>query len=223
MTVIIDMEGKPMTWWMVAVAGLAALGWGAVLRARLNRLTYRNADETSRPSPGHRWWLLPVTPAAAVAVAALACRPGWGWITVVPLALAGPWLAAVDLDVCRIPNRVLTPVAALTMVALIALAALRSSPGVVATGLIGGLVAGGVFAAIHFLTRGGIGFGDVKLAAVIGLALAAHGLSTVWVALLAGSIIGAAWGLINAQKGGFAYGPWLLSGAWLAAIIGALT
>lgn len=209
--------------WMVMVAGLIGLGWGAMMRTQLGRLTYRTADETSRQSPGPRWWLLPVTAASVTAVVALAGRPNWGWVTVVPLALAGPWLAAVDLDVCRIPNRVLTPVAALTMMALTALAALRSSPGVVATGLIGGLVAGGVFAAIHFLTRGGIGFGDVKLAAVIGLALAAHGLSTVWVALLAGSIIGAAWGLINAQKGGFAYGPWLLSGAWLAAIIGALT
>ena len=209
--------------WMVMVAGLIGLGWGAMMRTQLGRLTYRTADETSRQSPGPRWWLLPVTAASVTAVVALAGRPNWGWVTVVPLALAGPWLAAVDFDVCRIPNRVLAPVAAGTLVALILVAGLQHDIAVVWVGMLGSLVAGGIFAAIHFLTRGGIGFGDVKLAAVIGLALAAHGLSTVWVALLAGSIIGAAWGLINAQKGGFAYGPWLLSGAWLAAIIGALT
>lgn len=212
-----------MMLWIVTIAGLAGLGWGAVLRARLRRLTYRTAGETGRPSPGRRRWLLPVTAASFAAVAALAGSPGWGWITVVPLALAGPWLAAVDFDVCRIPNRVLAPVAALTTVALIVVAGLRSDAAVVWAGLIGSLFAGGILAGVHFLTRGGIGFGDVKLAAVIGLALASDGLSTVWVALLAGSIIGAAWGLITAQKRGFAYGPWLLSGTWLAAIIAALT
>lgn len=209
--------------WMVIVGGLVGLGWGAVLRTQLGRLTYRTADETSRPSPGRRWWLLPVTAASVMAVVALAVQPGWGWITVAPLALAGPWLAAVDFDVCRIPNRILAPLAALTAMALIAVAYLRPDPAVAWSGLVGSLVAGGIFAAIHFLTRGGIGFGDVKLIAVIGLALAPQGLSTVWVALLAGSIIGALWGLITAQKGSFAYGPWLLSGAWLAVIIASFT
>lgn len=209
--------------WIVAIAGLAGLGWGAVLRAHLRRLTYRTAGETHRPSPGRRGWLVPVTAASFAAVAALAGSPGWGWITAVPLALAGPWLAAVDFDVCRIPNLVLAPVAALTTVALIVVAGLRCDTAVVWAGLIGSLIAGGIFAGVHFLTRGGIGFGDVKLAAVIGLALASDGLSAVWVALLAGSIIGAAWGLITAQNGAFAYGPWLLSGTWLAAIIAAFT
>ena len=212
-----------MMWWAVVCAGLVGLGWGAVLRTQLGRLTYRTADETSRQLPGPRWWLLPVTAASVTAIAGLAGRPGWGWITVAPLALTGPWLAAVDFDVCRIPNRVLAPVAAGTLVALILVAGLQHDIAVVWVGMLGSLVAGGIFAAIHFLTRGGIGFGDVKLAAAIGLALAPNGLSTVWVALLAGSIIGALWALITAQKGSFAYGPWLLSGAWLAVIIASST
>lgn len=73
-----------MMWCTVVGAGLVGLGWDAVLRTQLGRLTYRTADETFRPSPGPRWWLLPVTAASVTAVVALAGRPGWGWITVAP-------------------------------------------------------------------------------------------------------------------------------------------
>ena len=37
------------------------------------------------------------------------------------------------------------------------------------TGALGGVIAGGLFATLHSITRGGIAFGDVKLATVIGL------------------------------------------------------
>ena len=92
-----------------------------------------------------------------------------------PLAITGPWLAAVDLDVCRIPNRTLASTAAATIAALIGLAAVGNTTQAI-TGTIGGIIAGALFAILHAATRGGIGFGDVKLVTVIGLAIGPLGL-----------------------------------------------
>ena len=158
------------------------------------------------------------TTLTAATTAALATVPGigWAWVAVVPLAITGPWLAAVDLDVCRIPNRTLASTAAATIAALIGLAAVGNTTQAI-TGTIGGIIAGALFAILHAATRGGIGFGDVKLVTVIGLAIGPLGLPIAWMALITGPIAAVIWAKLTRQQAGFAYGPWLLLGAWIAA------
>lgn len=91
-------------------AGAVATVIGETLRRQLQLLTYRRPTETSLPPPGPRWW---VTGAAAIAVTALTARfvpsrPEVLWM-LIPLALAGMWLAAVDIDVRRLPDRAILP------------------------------------------------------------------------------------------------------------------
>ena len=91
-------------------AALTLLGAviGLAIRWRVTTPTYRQADEARRPAPGPRWWI-PVTVAAASGL--LAWRFGvdrWPLLLpTLPLAWFGAWLSAIDLDVRRLPNRLL--------------------------------------------------------------------------------------------------------------------
>jgi leader peptidase (prepilin peptidase)/N-methyltransferase len=84
--------------------------------------------------------------------------------------------------------------------------------------------AGAVGAALLYLvlwrlSRGGLGFGDVRLAPVLGAASAAVGWSTLFTALVLGSLVGAVVGVVLAlrgRRGAFAYAPSMLAGAFLA-------
>lgn len=87
----------------------------------------------------------------------------------------------------------------------------RAAVGATATGLF--------FYAFWRLSRGGIGYGDVRLAPLLGGAAAAVGWSTLLATLLLGSLVGAAVGLVllaRRRPGAFAYAPSMLAGAFLA-------
>ena len=97
-------------------------------------------------------------------------------------------------------------------------ATVEADPLVAVRGRLGGQACGGVLSLLWRVT-GGIGFGDVRLMAVVGAVTAAHSVQlTIW-AVLAGTIAGAAWGLarrILKGPGAFAYGPALWLGPFLA-------
>lgn len=209
----------PILTTLLAAATAVPIGWW--LRRDLTTLAYRAADEQDHPSPGPRSWITWISVAVITSLAASAAfsLDPLPYLTLLPLALTGPWLAAVDLDVMRLPNRVLAPTAALTAAAALVASVLANNPQAVILALLGAFLAGGIYAAIHAATRGGIGYGDVKLAAVIGLALGPLSLTTVWVALLAGTITAALWAKARHHTGPIPYGPWLLLGAWAAALL----
>ena len=54
------------------------------------------------------------------------------------------------------------------------------------------LAAGGLFAAVEAI-KGGIGYEDVKLAGIIGAAIAGHSITGLWIGLIAGSILAVIW------------------------------
>jgi len=76
------------------------------------------------------------------------------------------------------------------------------------------------------LTRGGVGYGDVRLAPLLGLVTGASGLDVWMAALLGGALSGVVWGLVRHRRRrpapgtrtGFAYGPALWTGPYLAVI-----
>lgn len=205
---------------IIAAAAGAALGWWQ--RRNLATLGYRLQDEIDQPVPGPRWWVVWASMLAAAgltATAALSPDPA-ARLPLVPLLVSGAWLAAVDLDVLRLPNRVLAPTAVLTGAAVGYLAWSTHSPSGAILALVGGATAGGMLAVIHFASRGELGFGDVKLAAVIGISLGPLGLGRLFVALLVGSAAAVVWIKATGQKGSHhPYGPWLLAGAWVAALL----
>ena len=130
--------------------------------------------------------------------------------------------AAVDFDMLRLPNRVLVPTAILTLLALAGLAAATQDWSTVVLPAVAACLTGTVLAGVHVASKGGIGFGDVKLATAMSLAVGPLGVGAVWLALLAGSAAALIWVKATRRDGPIPYGPWLLCGCWIAALASAV-
>lgn len=130
-------------------------------------------------------------------------------------------LAAVtltDLELKLIPNRILA-VAAVLGTALAAL----GDPGSLPERLLAAAAAGGLLFAAALAYPRGMGLGDVKLAAVMGLFLGRAVAPALLVALLAGSLVGLAIVLREgaaARKRGIPFGPFLALGGVVGLLAG---
>lgn len=143
-------------------------------------------------------------------------RPLW-WV----LGSSVLVLVWVDLRTTYLPKRLML-ICGVQLAAALALAVTLGLPGGAALRAAGGATISAAFYwLIWRLSRGGIGFGDVRLAPAIGLVTAAGSWTTWWVSLLAGSIIGVVWGLVatRSRRGAFAYAPSMLLGAYVALLI----
>jgi leader peptidase (prepilin peptidase)/N-methyltransferase len=127
--------------------------------------------------------------------------------------------AVIDLEHKIIPNKITALGAVLALAIGIAL-----DPSGETTRLIAGVAAGGFLLIAALAYPGGMGMGDVKLAAVMGLFLGAAVAPAILVALLAGVLAGAA---IVARKGAHAgrktaipFGPFLALGGIVAVLAG---
>lgn len=147
-------------------------------------------------------------------------------VGLVHLALLGigGWLLVVDARTHRLPDRIVLPtLAGLLVLALVdALATGDRGPSIRA--LLGMIVLGGFYALLRLLSRSGMGGGDVKLAAVIGLVLAWHGWTALAVGAASAFVLGAlyALGLMAFRRADrttrIAFGPWMIVGAVLGII-----
>ncbi|MGI3783799.1 MAG: prepilin peptidase [Janthinobacterium lividum] len=153
---------------------------------------------------------------AAALVALTLPSPTWPlwWV------LCGPGLvlAAVDARTTWLPLRLTRGVWVLSGGAAL-LAGLLGGVDLLARGAAGAGVAALLYLLLWRSSRGGLGFGDVRLAPVLGAAAAAVGWSTLFTALLLGSLAGAAVGVtlaLRGRPGAFAYAPSMLAGAFLA-------
>jgi prepilin signal peptidase PulO-like enzyme (type II secretory pathway) len=126
-------------------------------------------------------------------------------------------VTVTDLRSRLIPNRVLATAVALGL-PLLAAADPDALPGRLAVAL----AAGGAFLAIALARPGGLGMGDVKLIATMGIFLGPAVLGAVIVALLAGSLFGLALFVRHgtaAAKLTIPFGPFLALGG-LVALLG---
>jgi leader peptidase (prepilin peptidase)/N-methyltransferase len=132
-----------------------------------------------------------------------------------------PMLVAVtltDLERRIIPNRVLAA-AALVGIAIVAV----GEPATLLGRGVAAVVAGGLLHSANLLDRAAFGFGDVKLAAVMGLFLGPDVAVAMITALLAGSALAVAISLRSgslARKQTIPFGPCLALGAVVALLAG---
>src|SRR5205807_6234432 len=125
-----------------------------------------------------------------------------------------------------IPNRIVYPTLAIALPLLAAAAAIDGRWRPLEHAAIGALVAWGLLLVIHVVSPRGMGFGDVRLAFVLGLFLGWLGLSHVFLGLFLGFLFGAAVGLalIVARRKGrrehIPFGPFLAAGAVVAVVAG---
>jgi leader peptidase (prepilin peptidase)/N-methyltransferase len=129
-------------------------------------------------------------------------------------------LAVIDIRHRIIPNRIVYP-SLVIFAAYIAVVAIVGGGLDLASAAIGLLAYGGFLFVVAFIAPHGMGMGDVKLAALIGLVLGAIGLRYVAVAAGAGILIGgvvAVGALIGgaSRKQAIPFGPFLAAGALVA-------
>lgn len=127
------------------------------------------------------WWQLVWVPAAAggsAAAMAISHPDWWGLPVTLVMIVGGWWIAAIDAYSGRIPDWTLIPVA----IAVAAVASIAAASTGMSQQLLLGLGGAGLSALImwivHLVTRGGVGFGDVKLAGLTG------GVAGLWSPLL---------------------------------------
>ena len=133
-------------------------------------------------------------------------------IVLVPVSL-------IDLDHRIIPNRITGPAALLAVII-----GLVTRPAGVPEQLIAGAAAGGFLLVFALLYPRGMGMGDVKLAAVLGLFLGRSVGVAILAGLLAGSVAGVAvmtrLGVEKGRKTAVPFGPFLALGGVVAILVG---
>ncbi len=137
-------------------------------------------------------------------------------------------LSVIDLDHFRLPDRVLGPTLALTVVGFGVAALLSDALGwaPMLRALLGAAIATGFVGAVHLVQPAGMGFGDVKLAALCGLILGWRGLGYVPIGLFGAFLLGAVVGVavLAIGKGGrktaIPFGPFLCVSALGVALVG---
>ncbi|MCD9153056.1 prepilin peptidase [Aeromicrobium duanguangcaii] len=163
-------------------------------------------------------WLA-VTAAALAAIAAATISepkllPVW-----IPIAAATPVLAWVDWKVHLLPYLIVAPLYVVTWLLVGVSALLMQDASVLLHALLGNLAVFGFYFVLGVI--GPMGYGDVRLSAVVGVALGPLGVVATFYGVFFGMVIGAIVGLVLVRgrlgtKTPIAFGPYLLLGAFAA-------
>lgn len=167
------------------------------------------------------WPHLASAPDAAHAVAGLVTLVAYLYLAAISVVLA-----LIDLDTHRLPNAIVLPSALVGVALLGASAALTGDWGAFGTALVGGAAAFALFFALAMAVAGGMGFGDVKLAGVLGLFLGFLGWGELITGIFGGFVLGGVFALVlvalrrAGRRSGIPFGPWMLAGTWLGIAAG---
>ena len=147
------------------------------------------------------------------------------WIAVAIAALLAlmPVISVIDIEHRIIPNKIVYP-ALIAFPVYLAVASVAGAPVDLVRMVVGFVAYGGALFIVALVSRG-MGMGDVKLAALIGIVLGSLSLGQVGVAAGAAIVfggVGAVAALIRGvgRRGAMPFGPFLAAGAVVAAFWG---
>lgn len=174
--------------------------------------------------PGLRW---KAALASAVVAGLIGARVGWEWelLFLMYLVPVGVALATVDWRTRLLPTKVIAPsyvvVAALCLLA----AALSNRWDDLERAGWGWVVGGGTFLLLWLIYPRGMGYGDVRLAGVLGIALGYLGWGPLLVGVYAGFLLGGLGGslltlLKIVDRKAYPFGPFMLLGALVGVLWG---
>ena len=224
MTFVLPPGAAP--WWAITLLAVLGAGVGAWLTRVLADASYRRPEERDQSLPRHRWWLVI---AVGVAWASLTFRLGgqaeWSLLPAyLYLGAVSAVLTLIDIDVHRLPDLIVLPSYPIVFVLLLVPTVVSSDWGALLRGVLAGfaLFVGYLVLALVSPGGGGLGFGDVKLAGVLGLLLGWVGWGPAIVSVLAAFVIGGFIALLlllarrATRSSSIAFGPSMILGAWVA-------
>jgi leader peptidase (prepilin peptidase)/N-methyltransferase len=182
-----------ITWWIGWRVVVPLVLWRVPATGELGHARARCPACEAPLAPGG----LPARPATAVAWRCGRCHAGLPrWLTLVELVTAGLFglaaavigphlvvvpilcllagliaMAAVDIAVMRIPTRFVYLTGATVTVGLVVVSLVDGTPRRLYGGLIGAALYGGMLLVLHLISPRMLGFGDVRLATLVGLAV----------------------------------------------------
>lgn len=202
------------------LGALASVPFGDVARRRRCPRCGQRAAHAERP--------LVLAAVSALVLGLFAARFGAD-VALAPFAVLGlslVALSAVDLERFLIPNRILYPTVAVVGPLLVVASAVDGRWGSLGRAALSAVVAFLAFLAVHLAVPKGMGFGDVRLAGLVGGAGGWLGFGHAFVVFLAAFVLGAVVGLgvMAAGRGGrktrIPFGPFLAAGAAVAVVWG---
>ncbi len=200
----------PIAWY----DNLPLLSWPA-LRGRCRRC--------GCPIP-LRYFLVELT--AGVMYAAVFARFGFGWdaflLPYLFLVSVTLMVAVIDMEEQIIPNAVILPALAAGLAAAVAVAAARGDWGLLVELLAGMLIGGVPLGLTALLLPRGMGMGDAKLEAFVGVVLGWKVVPALFLGFLAGTL----WVMVPLATGRkglrdrIPFGPFLVLGSWASIFCG---
>lgn len=178
---------------------------------------------------GVRHLVVELVGAAAFVAAGAILLPGPGWAAlavVLVMIVGGLVLSLIDWQTKLLPDRVMLPWSILLAVTIVAAGLAGGEPWALARAGIGAVALFGLYFAAAVAYPAGMGFGDVKLAAPLGAAMAFVGWPSLAVGAFAAFLLGGAWSGVLAVRGRLGrksevpFGPFMVAGALVGVLAG---
>ena len=217
-----------MTWSLGAglVAALVGAASGWFVPRLIARIPEPEEAEHKEPyaaiaaRPGLAW---KCATASALVAGSLGARVGWQpeLVFLLVLATVGVALSVIDWRTRLLPTKLIAPTYVVVVPLVVLAAALGGEWQTLLRAGLAWLAGFAVFFALWFIYPAGLGYGDVRLSGLLGIALGWFG----WDALLAGLYTGVLLGTVFGgaltaarrltRKSHYPMGPFLLIGTWL--------
>lgn len=213
-----------MTYLVPVLAAVVGLVAGLFTAARLSGRPVRSAWRPRRERP--RDVVLPVTCAALSVLFALRFGPTPVLPAYLYLAVVSMPLAAIDVQEHRLPDVLTLPSypVALALLGVDALVVPADRHRLV-TALVGMVGLWLLYLVLHLLNPSGLGWGDVKLAGVLGIYLGWLGLDAWLAGAFFGVLLGGVFALgllalrLASRKSSIPFGPFMIAGTVIAVLL----
>ena len=183
------------------------------------------ADIAGRPGLG---WRSAVVAAVCGALLGAATGLDWPLVWLVPLTPVAVALSVIDWHTRLLPRRIVVPATLAAIVVVVVVGLATGEREALVRALLGMVVARSFFWVLWFLRSAGMGFGDVRLSAPVGLVLGWVGWGALaiglWVGFMVFAVPAAALALVRRDRGvlkqSFPFGPFMVVGALVGLVWG---
>jgi len=211
--------------------GSACPACGHPIRARDNIpvvswLALRGRCRDCRAPISVRYPLVEIVTAGLFALVGARFGATWELVPFLYLAAVAVVLTLIDLDVHRLPDVIVLPSYAVAVLSFGSIAVAQGDPWPVLRALLGGVALFAFYFVLLVAYPSGMGFGDVKLAGLLGIYLGWLGWGSVIVGGFAAFVLGGLFsiGLFVVRRAGrktaVPFGPWMFLGAAVGIAIG---